>query len=95
MPPFIAYRRVSTEKQGRNGLSLEAQELAVQRFMDSQGDDAKLLATYVEVESGKRVDRPELAKAMEHVRLTGAPLIIAKLDRLSRDAHFLLRLAES
>jgi DNA invertase Pin-like site-specific DNA recombinase len=92
---FVAYRRVSTEKQGRSGLGLEAEEAAVQGFMAAQGREAKLLATYTEVESGKRDDRPELAKALEHVRLTGATLIIAKLDRLSRDAHFLLGLQKA
>lgn len=95
MSRFVAYLRVSTEKQGRSGLGLEAQEAAVQSFMAAQGRDAKLLATYTEVESGKRDDRPELAKALEHVRLTGATLIIAKLDRLSRDAHFLLGLQKA
>lgn len=92
---FIAYRRVSTEQQGRSGLGLEAQEAAVQGFLASHGSQAKLLATYTEVESGKRDDRPELTLALEHVRLTGATLIIAKLDRLSRDAHFLLGLQKA
>ena len=64
-------------------------------FLAAQGPEAKLLATYTEVESGKRDDRPELAKALEHVRLTEATLIIAKLDRLSRDAHFLLGLQKA
>lgn len=92
---YVAYYRVSTAKQGRSGLGLEAQEAAVAAFIGSKGTDAKLLASHTEVESGKRDDRPELARAMEHARLTGATLLIAKLDRLSRDAHFLLGLQKA
>jgi DNA invertase Pin-like site-specific DNA recombinase len=93
---YIAYFRVSTAKQGRSGLGLEAQEAAAQAFIAGRGADAALLASYTEVESGKRNDnRPELARAMEHARLTGATLLIAKLDRLSRDAHFLLGLQKA
>ncbi|MFI5409077.1 recombinase family protein [Kaistia sp. UC242_56] len=92
---YVAYFRVSTAKQGKSGLGLEAQEAAVAAFVGGKGADAKLLASYTEVESGKRDDRPELAKAMEHARLTGATLLIAKLDRLSRDAHFLLGLQKA
>jgi DNA invertase Pin-like site-specific DNA recombinase len=89
---YIAYRRVSTDQQGRSGLGLEAQEAAVKAFIEGRGADAKLLATYTEVESGKHDARPELVKAMDHAKLTGSTLLIAKLDRLSRDAHFLLGL---
>ncbi len=93
---YVGYYRVSTEKQGRSGLGLDAQQTAVEAFITSRGADAKLVASYVEVESGKRSDnRPELTKAMEHARLTGATLLIAKLDRLSRDAHFLLGLQKA
>ena len=83
---FVAYRRVSTEKQGRSGLGLEAQEAAVQGFLAAQGADAKLLATYTEVESGTNglSDRPELRKAIAHARRSKATLVIAKLDRLVR-----------
>ena len=92
---FVAYYRVSTAKQGASGLGLEAQEAAATAFIAGKRADAKLLASYTEVESGKRDDRPELAKALDHARLTGATLLIAKLDRLSRDAHFLLGLQKA
>lgn len=94
---YVAYYRVSTAKQGKSGLGLEAQEAAALAFIAGKGLDAKLLASFIEVESGKKSDkdRPELAKAMEHARLTGATLLIAKLDRLSRDAHFLLGLQKA
>ena len=93
---YVGYYRVSTEKQGRSGLGLDAQQTAVEAFIGSKGTDAKLLTSFVEVESGKRSDnRPELTRAMEHARLTGATLLIAELDRLSRDAHFLLGLQKA
>ena len=66
---YVAYYRVSTAKQGKSGLGLEAQEAAALAFIAGKGSDAKLLASFTEVESGKRDDRPELAKAMEHARL--------------------------
>jgi DNA invertase Pin-like site-specific DNA recombinase len=93
MCKFVAYFRVSTAKQGASGLGMEAQEAAVSSFIAGRTD--KLVASYREIESGKRNDRPELAKAMEHARLTGAKLLIAKIDRLSRNAAFLLNLRES
>lgn len=93
---FVAYYRVSTDKQGKSGLGLEAQEAAVVAFIASKGENARLLASFVEIESGKRSDnRPQLKLAMERARLTGATLLIAKLDRLSRDAHFLLGLQKA
>jgi DNA invertase Pin-like site-specific DNA recombinase len=92
---FVAYYRVSTAKQGASGLGLEAQQAAATAFIAGKRADAKLLASYVEIESGKRDDRPALAEALEHARLTGATLLIAKLDRLSRDAHFLLGLQKA
>ncbi len=90
---FVSYARVSTDKQGRSGLGLEAQEAAIQSHLRATA--GTLVASFVEVESGKRADRPELAKAVAHAKLTGATLLIAKLDRLSRDAHFLLSLSKS
>jgi DNA invertase Pin-like site-specific DNA recombinase len=88
MRKYVSYLRVSTDKQGRSGLGLEAQRAAVAAFLNG----SELVAEYVEVESGKDNDRPQLQKALKHCDIVGATLIIAKLDRLSRDAHFLLGL---
>jgi DNA invertase Pin-like site-specific DNA recombinase len=90
---FVSYLRVSTARQGKSGLGLEAQRAAVTDFLN--GGRWKLIAEHVEVESGKNADRPELAKALQACRLYGAKLVIAKLDRLSRDAHFLLGLEKA
>jgi DNA invertase Pin-like site-specific DNA recombinase len=93
MTAYVPYVRVSTQKQGRSGLGLEAQEEAIRSFL--KPGDTLLSPTYVEVESGKRADRPELAKALAHAKLTRATLLVAKLDRLSRDTRFLLALMDS
>jgi DNA invertase Pin-like site-specific DNA recombinase len=90
---FVAYYRVSTAQQGRSGLGLEAQQKAVADFLN--GGAWSLVGEFTEVESGKRDDRPALAQAMRACRLHGATLVIAKLDRLSRDAHFLLGLQKA
>ena len=90
---FVAYYRVSTAAQGRSGLGLQAQRAAVRAFLN--GSNRTLLGEHTEVESGKLDNRPELARAMTTCRLTGATLVIAKLDRLSRDAAFLLNLEKS
>lgn len=90
---FVAYLRVSTDKQSRSGLGLDAQQAAINAFL-RQGDRL-LTPPFVEVESGRNSDRPQLAAAMERCRRTGATLLIAKLDRLSRDAHFLLGLQKA
>ncbi len=90
---FVSYLRVSTAKQGANGLGMDAQRKAVTDFLN--GGRWRLLAEVVEVESGKNDDRPKLAEAMALCRLHGATLLIAKLDRLSRDAHFLLGLQKA
>ncbi|SFD42655.1 recombinase family protein [Roseivivax sediminis] len=90
---LVAYERVSTARQGRSGLGLEAQRAEIDRFARERGAD--ILARFTEVESGGKSDRPELARALDLARLTGATLIIAKLDRLSRNAAFLLTLRDS
>ncbi|MGI4951184.1 MAG: recombinase family protein [Janthinobacterium lividum] len=84
---FVAYYRVSTAKQGASGLGLEAQRQAVAQHLN--GGEWKLLAEFVEVESGKRSDRAQLAAALDRCKLTGATLLVAKMDRLSRNLHFL------
>src|ERR1041385_3538340 len=90
---FISYLRVSTDKQGRSGLGLEAQRAAVESFLN--GGRWKLLAEYVETESGKRTDRPKLAKALAHAKAIGATVVFAKLDRLSRNVDLLRSLVAS
>jgi DNA invertase Pin-like site-specific DNA recombinase len=89
---FVSYLRVSTDKQGRSGLGLEAQREAVLRYLN--GGQWKLLAEYVEVESGKRNSRPQLQAAISHAKATGAKLVIARLDRLARNLHFVSSLQE-
>jgi DNA invertase Pin-like site-specific DNA recombinase len=91
---FVAYLRVSTARQGRSGLGLEAQQVAVRQFVAGRG--GKIIAPeFVEVETGKRNDRPELQKALNRCSVTGATLVVAKLDRLSRNAAFLMTLRDS
>lgn len=93
MNSYIAYYRVSTDKQGKSGLGLAAQQKQVHDFTSS--NNGKISAEYIEVESAKHNDRPELAKAIRQSQLTGHKLIIAKLDRLSRSLHYITSLAES
>ena len=90
---FVSYLRVSTDRQGKSGLGLEAQRKAVEDFLN--GGAWKLIDEFIEIESGKRDDRPKLAEALARCRLHNAVLVIAKLDRLSRDAHFLLGLQKA
>jgi DNA invertase Pin-like site-specific DNA recombinase len=90
---LVGYIRVSTDKQGQSGLGQEAQEAAIQAHVAQTG--CQLLAIYTEVESGKRSDRPELARAMAHAKRSKAKLVIAKLDRLTRNVHFLSGLMEA
>lgn len=92
-PLFVAYYRVSTDRQGRSGLGLEAQAESVRRHVErARGEIA---ATFTEIESGKRADRPELAHALETARRRRATLVIARLDRLSRNLAFIAGLMES
>ena len=93
MADFIAYYRVSTSGQAQSGLGLEAQRQAVLDFINGIGN--RLIAEFPEVESGKRCDRPELNNALNRCRETGAKLVIARLDRLARNAAFLLTLRDS
>jgi DNA invertase Pin-like site-specific DNA recombinase len=93
MTKYVPYYRVSTKRQGHSGLGLEAQEAAVRRHLREQ--DALMLPPFVEVESGRRRDRPELAKALAKCRAKGATLIVAKVDRLSRSAGFLDQLLKA
>jgi DNA invertase Pin-like site-specific DNA recombinase len=90
---FIAYYRVSTVRQGQSGLGLEAQKAAVTAFLN--GGNWTLVVEIVEVESGKRNDRPKLAEALRLCRLHKAKLLVAKLDRLSRNVAFVSALMES
>ena len=91
---FIGYYRVSSQKQGQRGLSLEAQKVAVRRYVTGQLG-AELVADFVEVESGTRNSRPGLAQAMAECRRRKGILIIAKLDRLARNVAFVSSLLES
>lgn len=93
MGKFVSYIRVSTTKQGRSGLGLEAQRSAVTNYLN--GGSWELIKEFKEIESGKKDDRHELMKAMKLCQLTGATLIIAKLDRLSRDPDFIGMLMKS
>jgi len=88
---FVGYYRVSTAQQGQSGLGLEAQQEAVKRFV---GNDL-LAASFVEIESGRNAERPQLARALAECRRRRATLVIAKLDRLSRNVLFIAKLLES
>jgi DNA invertase Pin-like site-specific DNA recombinase len=90
---YIAYYRVSTQKQGISGLGLTDQQNKVRQF--TKNCDACIIAEYIETESGKKDNRPQLIKAIEHAKQSNSKLIIAKLDRLSRNAAFILTLQNS
>ena len=90
---FVSYLRVSTQKQGQSGLGLEAQRKAVEDYLN--GGDWKLIEEVVEVESGKKNKRPKLTEAIELCKACGATLVVAKIDRLTRDAAFLLNLKDA
>jgi DNA invertase Pin-like site-specific DNA recombinase len=91
MKPAIAYIRVSTQRQGRSGLGLEAQQSAITRFCEAEGFTVQ--SQFVEVETGKGADaldrRPQLAAALKAAKLAACPVVVAKLDRLSRDVAFI------
>ncbi len=89
---YVAYYRVSTQRQGQSGLGLEAQQLSVSQFVNGNGE---LIAELTEIETGKRSDRPELMKAIAQAKRCGATLVIAKLDRLARNVAFISALMES
>lgn len=91
MKQLISYVRVSTDKQGRSGLGIEAQQAAITRFAEAEGYE--VVGAFVEVETGKGGDaldrRPQLAAALATARKAKCPIVVAKLDRLSRDVHFI------
>jgi DNA invertase Pin-like site-specific DNA recombinase len=93
MKKYVSYFRVSTAKQGVSGLGLEAQQESVRRFLN--GGQWTMVGEFIEVESGKRNDRPQLAHALALCRRHRATLIIGKLDRLGRNVHFISGLMES
>ena len=90
---ICSYSRVSTQRQGESGLGLAAQKTDIETY--AAANKAEIIAEFIEVESGGKNDRPELLKAIKHARLTGSRLVISRLDRLSRNAAFLLTLKES
>ena len=90
---IVTYLRVSTARQGKSGLGLEAQQKAVSDYLST--GQWNLLEEFVEVESGKNSKRPKLLEAIELCKASGAKLLVAKLDRLARDAHFLLSLKKA
>lgn len=90
---FVTYYRVSTGKQGKSGLGIEAQRLAVATYLN--GGDWQIVGEYTEVESGKRSDRPALDEALATARLHRASLVVSKVDRLTRSVAFLSRLLEA
>ena len=90
---FVSYYRVSTDRQGRSGLGLDAQREAVQQRLN--GGSWQLVAEFVEIESGRRSKRPQLDEALVACKKHKAKLVVAKLDRLSRNVSFLLKLIDS
>lgn len=92
MEMFVAYYRVSTDRQGRSGLGLEAQRQSIGNFVDDR--KWNLVAEFTEIESGKRKDRPELQKAIAACKRCNARLVIAKLDRLARNVAFIANLMD-
>ena len=90
---FVAYYRVSTKRQSESGLGLDAQKAAVAEYLN--GGDWELIGEFTEVESGRKVDRPQIEEALKLCKKEGATLIVAKLDRLARNLMFIATLMES
>src|SRR6516162_11642335 len=90
---FLAYYRVSTQRQGKSGLGIEAQRQAVATYLN--GGNWRIVGEFVEVESGRRVDRPKLDEALAAARVRQVPLVVAKVDRLTRSVAFLSRLLDA
>lgn len=90
---YVAYYRVSTQKQEKSGLGLDAQKKMVNDFVIANGGE--IVKEFTEVESGKRDDRPKLAEAMKHASLVGGRILVGKLDRLSRDLNFITNLQKN
>ena len=95
MKQFILYTRVSTKRQGDSGLGLEAQERDIKQYLENNATvPPEGIGSFCDVESGSKADRPELNKAIEQAKQTGATLLVAKLDRLSRSVAFIANLME-
>ena len=90
---YLAYYRVSTNRQGQSGLGLEAQQLTIKKYLSQ--DEGILLGEYTEIESGRKSDRPKLSQALDVCQKKKATLLIAKLDRLARNVHFISGLLEA
>ena len=95
MKQFVVYTRVSTKRQGDSGLGLEAQERDINLYLENYAEEPhEVIGTFCDVESGRKSDRPQLTKAIELAKRTGATLLTAKLDRLSRSVAFISALME-
>src|SRR5215207_10844956 len=90
---FVAYYRVSTARQGKSGLGLDSQRAAVAAYLN--GGDWKIIGEFTEIESGKRSDRPQLDAALAMARVHRVPVVVAKVDRLTRSVSFLSRLLDA
>ena len=92
---YVIYKRVSTEDQGKSGLGLDAQDRDIRIYLDTYSPEPwEIVGTFVEIESGKDSDRPELAKAIALAKRTRATLLVSKLDRLSRKVSFIATLMD-
>src|SRR5215212_5636699 len=90
---FVAYYRVSTARQGKSGLGLDAQRAAINTYLN--GGDWRIIGEFTEIEGGKRSDRPQLDAALTMARVHRVPLVVAKVDRLTRSVSFLSRLLDA